>query len=31
MIVDKDGNIALYKAIEADDAKIEETLKQLGN
>ncbi|MDK2772787.1 MAG: TlpA family protein disulfide reductase [Flavobacterium sp.] len=29
MIVDKEGNIALYKAIEADDIKIEETLKKL--
>lgn len=30
MIVDKDGNIALYKVIEADDAKIEETLSKLN-
>ncbi|SHJ63289.1 TlpA family protein disulfide reductase [Flavobacterium haoranii] len=29
MIVYKEGNIALYKAIEADDIKIEETLKKL--
>lgn len=31
MIVDKDGNIALYKVIEADDSKIEETLSKLNN
>lgn len=31
MIVDKDGNIALYKVIEADDAKIEETLSKLAD
>jgi len=29
MVVDAKGNIALYKAIEADDAKIAETLKKL--
>ncbi len=29
MIVDQQGNIALYKAIEADDAKITTTLKNL--
>lgn len=29
MIVDKEGKIKLYKAIEADDKKIEETLKKL--
>jgi thiol-disulfide isomerase/thioredoxin len=29
MVVDKDGNIALFKAIEADDAKLIETLKNL--
>lgn len=31
MIIDKDGNIALYKVIEADDTKIEETLSKLNN
>ncbi|MEZ4853993.1 TlpA family protein disulfide reductase [Flavobacterium sp.] len=31
MILDKNGNIALYNVIEADDAKIEETLKKLAN
>ena len=29
MVIDQEGNIALYKAIEADDAKISETIKQL--
>ncbi len=29
MIVDQTGKIALYKAVEADDAKITETLKKL--
>jgi len=29
MIVDQTGKIALYKAVEADDAKIAETLKKL--
>lgn len=29
MIVDQKGKIALYKAVEADDAKITETLKKL--
>lgn len=29
MVVDKNGNIALFKAIEADDAKLIETLKNL--
>ncbi|MFY0482958.1 thioredoxin-like domain-containing protein [Flavobacterium sp. PLA-1-15] len=29
MIVDPNGKIALYKAVEADDAKIAETLKKL--
>lgn len=31
MIVDKEGKIVLYKAIEADDKKIEETLSKLNN
>jgi len=31
MIVDKEGKIVLYKAIEADDKKIEETLSKLAN
>jgi len=29
MVVDKNGKIALYRAIEADDKKIEETLESL--
>jgi hypothetical protein len=29
MVVDKNGKIALFKAIEADDAKLIETLKNL--
>ena len=29
MVVDKDGKIALFKAIEADDVKLVETLKNL--
>jgi thiol-disulfide isomerase/thioredoxin len=29
MVVDKDGNIALFKAIEADDPKLTETLNKL--
>ncbi len=30
MILDKDGNIALYKTIEADDEKLIETLNELN-
>lgn len=31
MVIDQEGKIALYKAIEADDAKIAEVLKKLQN
>lgn len=31
MVIDKEGKIALYKAIEADDTKLQEVLKKLQN
>ena len=31
MVIDKEGKIALYKAIEADDAQLVKTMKELQN